>query len=215
MKRIVRTLAAAMTAATLILTGTAYTAAAAKPIHAGAHVKGGKGAVASSDVRKVVRDIERVKAQIGRAVSDRRIGGLADAAGIGANAGLDIADLEALQSAATAADTTLDLKQVRRDVRSYRVENYRLVVNVLRHAAKVGAAATDLGNAEAQALVASAVTTALTIRATSARALLHDARTDLEGAAELLDAEDTAADETDPEDDIEETQPGTTPTDEA
>jgi hypothetical protein len=212
MKRTVRTLAAAMTAATLTLTGTAYTAAAAKPIHAGAHVKGGKGAVASSDVRKVVRDIERVKAQIGRAVSDRRIGGLADAASIGANAGLDLADLEALQSAATAADTTLDLKQVRRDVRSYRVENYRLVVNVLRHAAEVGAAATDVGNAEAQTLVASAVTTALTIRATSVKALLQDARADLEVAEELLDAENTEADETDAEDDIEETQPVTTPT---
>jgi hypothetical protein len=209
MKRTVRTLAAAMTAATLTLTGTAYTAAAAKPIHAGTHVKGGKGAVASSDVRKVVRDIERVKAQIGRAVSDRRIGALADAASIGANAGLDIADLEALQSAATAADTTLDLKQVRRDVRSYRVENYRLVVNVLRHAAEVGAAATDAGNAEAQALVASAVTTALTIRATSVKALLQDARVDLEAAEELLDAEETEAD---PEDDIEESQPVTTPT---
>ena len=209
MKRTVRTLAAAMTAATLTLTGTAYTAAAAKPIHAGAHVKGGKGAVASSDVRKVVRDIQRVKAQIGRAVTDRRIGGLADAASIGANAGLDIADLEALQSAATAADTTLDLKQVRRDVRSYRVENYRLVVNVVRHAAEVGAAATDAGNAEAQALVASAVTTALTIRATSVKALLQDARVDLEAAEELLDAEETEAD---PEDDIEESQPVTTPT---
>jgi hypothetical protein len=160
-------------------------------------------------VRKVVRDIERVKAQIGRAVSDRRIGALADAASIGANAGLDIADLEALQSAATAADTTLDLKQVRRDVRSYRVENYRLVVNVLRHAAEVGAAATDAGNAEAQALVASAVTTALTIRATSVKALLQDARVDLEAAEELLDAEETEAD---PEDDIEESQPVTTPT---
>jgi hypothetical protein len=209
MKRTVRTLAATMTAATLTLTGTAYTAAAAKPIHASAHVKGGKGAVASSDVRKVVRDIERVKAQIGRAVSDRRIGALADAASIGANAGLDIADLEALQSAATAADTTLDLKQVRRDVRSYRVENYRLVVNVLRHAAEVGAAATDAGNAEAQALVASAVTTALSIRATSVKALLQDARVDLEAAEELLDAEETEAD---PEDDIEESQPVTTPT---
>jgi hypothetical protein len=176
MKRTSRALAVVVTAATLI-TGSAVGTAVAKPDH----------------TRQVVRDIERKEAQLDRAVRPNRVDRLSDtdAAAVLANVALDKADLDAILAAATAADSTSDLKQVRADLRSVRVENYRVVVNVLRHAAKAAAAAETAGDTESAALVAEAVATARTVRATSPKSLLRDARADLAAAKELLDTEDT------------------------
>lgn len=203
MLRTTRALAVAVTAATLTLTGPAVTtSAAAKPAD-GAHAKGGKSAVAKDATRKVVRDIDRLSAALERTVRPHRVDGLADGAAVQANVALDQLDLAALRTAATDPAGTADLAQVRRDLRDWRVENYRIVVNVLRHAADVGAAADEAADAAAGALVDSAVATALTVRATTARAVLKDARADLNEAQGLLEDDADDAEDADDADDAE------------
>jgi hypothetical protein len=144
-------------------------------------------ALAKSDVRKVQRDIARLTKALDRTVRPSRIGTLAEdvQATVVSNVEADKATLAGLGEAAAAADTTLDLRQVRRDLRKVRVENYRLSVNVLRQAARVDAAA----NPEAAALVASAVAKALTVTAASPKSLVREARADLAAARDLLDVE--------------------------
>lgn len=184
MKRSARTLAAVVTTAALTLTGQALaTSAAAKPQHAGSHAKGSSvkgGAVA------LVRDITRLSAALDRTVRPSRIGTLAEdvQAAVVANVEADKQDLAWLAEDVAAAGGTVDVRQVRAGLRDLRPENYVLSVNVLRKAARVGAAATD--SAEATALVQSAVDLALTVTASSPKSLLREARAALSAAEELL-----------------------------
>lgn len=184
MKRSARTLAAVVTTAALTLTGQALaTSAAAKPQHAGSHAKGSsvKGGAAA-----LVRDITRLSAALDRTVRPSRIGTLAEdvQAAVVANVEADKQDLAWLAEDVAAAGGTVDVRQVRAGLRDLRPENYVLSVNVLRKAARVGAAATD--SAEATALVQSAVDLALTVTASSPKSLLREARAALSAAEELL-----------------------------
>lgn len=204
MKRASRALAVAVTAAALTLTGAVEVAASAKP-HAVAHAKGGhaKTTPAKGEVRKVLRDIARLTTALDRNVRPSRIGTLPEdqQAAVLANVALDKQALTDLATAASAADTTLDLRQVRKDLKKVRPENYLLSVNVLRGAAGLAEAAA--ANAEAAALVDSAVATAQTVTATSPKSLVKEARAALAAAEDLL-----APDEEEPE-------PTTDPTDPA
>lgn len=194
MKPVARVLAAVVTTAALTLTGQAVQTASAKPHPVGAHAKGGKSDVAKSDVRKVVRDVERKTRQLDRTVWASRIGMLAEEvqATVVANVEADKVALAAIAAAASAADSTVDLREVRRELRNVRVENYRLSVNVLRAAARLQESAA--ANPEAAALVDSAVAKALTVTAASPKSLVREARADLAAARGLLETET----ETDP-----------------
>jgi hypothetical protein len=204
MKRSARALAVVVTTAALALTGQALqTSASAKPDSAGSHAKGGhakggqgKGAAAQGASATVLRDIARTSAALDRTVRANRIGTLAEdvQAAVVANVEADKAALAALATAVSSPDSTQDLRQVRRDVRQVRPENYVQAVNVLRKAARVAAAATD--DAEATALVDSAVATALTVTASSPKSLLREARADLAAAQALLDTDEDGTDTT-------------------
>jgi hypothetical protein len=191
--RLSRALVAAATATAVSLVGASVEAAIAKPpashgggqaAHAGGH---GKADVAKSDVRKVLRDIDRVTRRLDQAVRASRIDGLAQETqdALLANVEADKGVLAELAATVSAADGTTDLRQARRDVRALRVENYVLAVNVLRQAARVGEAAD--GNAEATALLGSAVEKALAVTAESVKADVKAARADLVAAKALLD----------------------------
>lgn len=211
MNRSARVLAAVVTAATLTLAGPGLqTAASAKPHTHVAHVKGGHAALAKGDVAKVLRDIARTSKALDRSVRDNRVGTLADdvLAAVLANVEADKAALAELATAVSAPDSTVDASQVRRDLRQLRPENYVLSVNVLRKAARVAAAATD--NAEATALVDSAVATALTVTASSPKSLVRDARADLAAAQALLDADADTTETTDPADPTDPVDPAPT-----
>lgn len=196
MKRTARTLAVVVTTATLALTGQALqSTASAKPDHAGSHAKGGAGhgagaakaGAAKGDSAKVLRDIDRLKAALDRTMRENRIGTLADdvRATLLASVEADKLALADLAAAATAADSTLDLRQVRRDLRDVRPENYVLAVNVLRKAARLAEASA--ANAEALALVDEAAATALLVNASSPKSQLREARAGLAEAQALLD----------------------------
>jgi hypothetical protein len=219
MKRTARTLAVVVATATLALTGQALqSTASAKPDHAGSHAKGGAGhgggaakaGAVKGDAAKVLRDIDRLSAALDRTVRANRIGTLAEDVQTKLHEGVD-ADKQALTdlaAAASAADSTLDLRQVRRDLRQLRPENYVLSVNVLRKAAELAeAAAADV---EALALVDEAVATALTVNASSDKSLLREARASLAAAQALLDDEADATE--DPATDPATEDPATDPT---
>jgi hypothetical protein len=201
--RLSRALLAATTVAAVTVTGASVETALAAPpsgahggqgaAHGGGH---GKADVAKSDVRKVLRDIERVTRKLDRAVRTSRIDGLdqADQDALIANVETDKATLDALATTVSTAGDTTDLRQARRDLRALREENYVLAVNVLRHAAHLGEATDD---AEALALVDSAVAKALAITASSPKADVKAARADLVAAQALLD-DDADATETEP-----------------
>jgi hypothetical protein len=201
--RLSRALLATTAVTALSLTGASVETALAKPhashgggqaAHAGGH---GKADVAKSDVRKVLRDIDRVTHKLDRAVRSSRIGGLDQETqdALLANVEADKAGLAAIAATVTTAGDTTDLRQARRDLRTLREENYVLVVNVLRHAVHVGEAATD--DAEATALVDSAVAKALAVTASSPKADVKAARADLVAAQALLDDDADATDDTD------------------
>jgi len=214
--RLSRALLAAATVTAVSLTGASVETALAKPhaSHGGqaAHAAGhGKAGVAKSDARKVLRDIARVTAKLDRAVRPARIDGLDEGLAVGtqdallANVEADKAGLATLATTVSTAGDTTDLRQARRDLRDLREENYVLVVNVLRHAAHVKEAAAD--DAEALALVDSAVAKALLVTAASTKADVKAARADLVAAQALLDDDADADDDAD----VTATEPETDP----
>ena len=106
-----------------------------------------------------------------------------------ANVDGDKKALDELATTATAAGDTSDLRQVGREVRALRAENYVLAVNILRHAVRVSEAAADnLDAADAVGVsVNSAVEKALAITASSSKADVKAARAGLVAAQALLD----------------------------
>ena len=195
MKRTPRVLAAVVAATALTFTG--VHTADAKPDRAGTHAKAEKSAKAEKAAKvkggksapevKLARDIARKVAQLGRTVSEKRL------------AKLDVDD--AFVVVTNVEDDQAAVAQVtsRAELRTYRVENYRLVVNVLRKAAKLGAAALEAGNHEATALVDEASTVAVLVTATSPKSDLKPARAALAAASELLDPEETEVEVPEPE----------------
>ena len=141
----------------------------------------------------MLRDIDRVTRKLDRAVRSSRIDGFAQDTqdALRANVGADKGTLEGFATKVTTAGDTSDLRQVRRDVRDLRAENYVLVVDVLRHADHLREAATD--NAEALDLVDGAIEKALAVTATSSKSDVKAARAGLAAAQALLEDDATRA----------------------
>lgn len=201
MSRTTRALAAATAAAALALTVTGPAAVAAPAGHAvsadakpaSKQAKPVKGKSATVGQRQVLRDLDRAMRALDRAVKSSRIAPLSETtqAGLLANVETEKTGLVALRDALVAADSTADVRQVRTDLRGLRIANYVVAVNQLRRAeALVDVAAADV---EAAALVASAITKALTVTAAADKSLLADVRADLNAARALLGTDDAEA----------------------
>lgn len=198
MSRTTRALAAATAAAALTLTVTGPVAVAAPAGHTGSAdakpaskpAKPVKGKSAAVGQRQVLRDLDRAMRALDRAVKSSRIAPLSETtqAGLLANVETEKTGLVALRDALVAADSTADVRQVRTDLRGLRIANYVVAVNQLRQAeALVDVAAADV---EAAALVASAITKALTVTAAADKSLLAEVRADLNAARALLGTDD-------------------------
>lgn len=197
MKRTSRVLAAVVAATALTFTG--VHTADAKPDHAkGAksekaaakEAKGGKGAMT-----KLEREVARKVAQLERTVSDQRLRRVdpLHVATVRTNVEADVDALEALvapATTATATEETAPVTDVRATLRTYRPENYRLAVNILRQAAQAG----ETTDAETVA-VDESVALALAITATSSKAQVKEARAALTEAADLLEDDADEAEE--------------------
>ena len=198
MSRTTRALAAATAAAALALTVTGPVAVAAPPGHAvsadakpaSKPAKPVKGKSATVGQRQVMRDLDRAMRALDRAVKPSRISPLSDAtqAGLLANVETEKTGLVALRDALVAADDTADVRAVRTDLRGLRIANYVVAVNQLRQAEALTVVAA--ADAQATALVASAISKALTVTAAADKSLLADVRADLDAARALLGVDD-------------------------
>ena len=98
-----------------------------------------------------------------------------------------------LRSTVEAADSTVDTRAARKDLRSFRVENFRIVVNVLKKVEGLEEAAA--ADPEAVAHLAAAESGALEITATSTKADIRAVREHVQAAQAELETET----ETEPE----------------
>lgn len=92
-----------------------------------------------------------------------------------------------LRTTVQAADSTVDTRAARKELRSFRVENFRIVVNVLKKAEGLSTAAA--ADPEAVEHLAAAETAALEITATSTKADIRAARAHLVAAQAGLETE--------------------------
>jgi hypothetical protein len=194
MKHTSRMLAAVVAATALTFTG--VHTADAKPAHAGSHAKAEKAAKAKGGkgaMTKLERDVARKVAQLGRTVSDQRLRRVDSehATTVKENVAADQLALEALVAPAETTTTeTAPATDVRATLKTYRPENYRLAVNILRQAAKAG----ETTEAETVA-VDESVALALALTATSTKSDVKAARAAFLDAGELLEDEADEAEE--------------------
>lgn len=220
MRTTTRTAAAVLAAAVTFGAGAPVATAAGHADHAKpGHVKvtkGDHGKKGDQALRQLLRDINKTDAKLVKVIRESRtarIGEHADA--VRANVATDRAALTELSAAVQAADNTRDLRQVRRELKDVRPQNYNQVVNDLRHALKLAAeiaaartaAASDpaapvVDLDVAQAAVEAAVAKALLVTASSDKAELRAVKADLRAAHEALDGDDDS-DETEDEVELE------------
>ena len=209
MKSLLRTLAPAV--AVLAALGAAAPAAAAKPAHDKAvHAKvkldkpvkidkAGKARAAKVKVDKaahklaaarqrLARAAERKAVAVERSVAESRVAGLdeATAAALSANATVDAAALRLLAAESLAADGTT-IGGVTDQVATYRGEFYVVLVNRLRYAAALRAAAA--GDATVTDAIDAFVAPALGLHADAGKSRLQDLQKQLSAIAETLEPE--------------------------
>lgn len=92
-----------------------------------------------------------------------------------------------LRTTVEAADSTVDTRAARKELRSFRVENFRLVVNVLAKVERLEEAAA--ADPEAVAHLAAAEAAALEISATSTKADIRAVREHVQAAEAELETE--------------------------
>lgn len=204
-----RAIATATAVSALILAPSLASTAAAgppadtPPAHSGGH-SGDKGGAAKSHgsgknagatakaVAKQIRAVDRMLAKVADAP---RLRGLPDDQRATLLASVQ-ADRDALASLGEAVATgTTTGKQARKTLRGYRPENYRKAVAVLRDAADL--ADVSDGDSAVADLIDQAVAAALSVTATSPRALVKQARKDLATAWDLDEGTDDSPDGTD------------------
>lgn len=186
-----RALAAALTCITLAAPVALAQTAQAAPKGEHADKAGGKDKAPKakkSQTKQLVKDITGKDSRLAaKAVAEKTVA-LADEheAVVVENITADRAALAALKDEALAAESVLDTRATRKELRAFRVENYVLVVNVLHKAeGLVDAAAVD---PEALVFVQSAIDKALATTATSPKSDLRAARHDLAAAQSELEA---------------------------
>lgn len=198
MKRTSRVLAAVVAATTLTFTG--VHTADAKPAHAGSHAKADKAAKAKSGkggTSKLERAVDRKVNQLEGTVTDQRLRRVDQTLGdlVKKNVADDVEALRALVAPVDPAATeTVPVTDVRTTLKTYRPENYRLAVNILRQAAQLEQEPEgETTEAETDAVDAS-VALALELGATSSKAEVKEARTAFREAAGLIeeDADEAA-----------------------
>jgi hypothetical protein len=204
MKRTSRVLAAVVAASALTFTG--VHTADAKPAHAGSHAKADKAAKAKSgkgSTSKLERAVARKVAQLEGTVTDQRLRRVDQtlAGMVKLNVAEDVEALRLLVAPADPAATeTAPVTDVRATLKSYRPENYRLAVNILRQAAQLEQEpVAETTEAETDAVDAS-VALAVELNATSSKTDVKAARAAFREAAGLIeeDADEAAeAGETD------------------
>lgn len=173
---------AAAAAAAIALTSVAGAAEAAKPA--------GDDRPNKTQAKQLLKDIARKNTHLNRVEGSHQLARLSveHQATVLSNIDADQLDLATLVEAVNAADSTVDIRAARRELHSFRVENYTNAVNIVREAEQlVDDAAAD---PEAQVELDEAFAAALAITADSSKAEVEAARVALEEVyTELADVD--------------------------
>jgi hypothetical protein len=223
MRTTTRTAAAALAAVVTFGAGAPVATAAGhadndRPAHVKV-AKGDHGKKADQALRQLLRDIAKTDAKLVKVVRETRTARIGEhAVAVRANVDTDRAALTDLAAAVQAADNTRDLREVRKELKDVRWQNYNKVINDLRHAVKLAAEIAEAraaaeGDLEApvaeldaaQAAVEAAVAKALLITASSDKSELRAVKAELQAAHEALDSLDDS-DDADDTDDTEDTE---------
>ncbi|QBX54174.1 hypothetical protein EXE58_00930 [Nocardioides seonyuensis] len=141
--------------------------------------KPAKGTV-KSQAKQLLKDVAGKDKRLTRLAESNAVARLADETEAALVANITDAQtaLTDVKTAVEAADSTVDTRAVRKELRSFRVVNFRLAVNILKQAENLAEeAATD---PEATAALDAAETAALALTATSTKADVKAARAHLE-----------------------------------
>ncbi|WP_439936499.1 hypothetical protein ACS3YM_11100 [Nocardia sp. N13] len=144
---------------------------------------------AEAQTKQLLKDIAGKDARLARLSTSAAVTRLADDTEAALVSNLDGARawLGDVRTSVEAADSTVDTRAARKELRSFRVENFRIVVNILSKAERLEEPAA--ADAEAAGHLAAAETAALDITATSTKADIRAARDHVKAAQAELDAE--------------------------
>ena len=182
MKRTTRLTAGLVATAALAAPSAFATAQAAQPDKPSKPV--------TSQTKQLLKDIAGKDARLARLSTSNAVTRLADETEAELVSNIEDArtSLGEVKTSVEAADSTVDTRAARKELRGFRVENFRLVVNILRTAEGLEeVAATD---PEATDHLVAAEDAALAITATSTKADVRAARDHVQAAQAELDAED-------------------------
>lgn len=193
MRRTTRTAAGALALAVALGAASPTTALAAGHDRAG-HVKVDRAEKSKADkskadkskqakeLRQLQRDIAKTDARLVKVARESRTAPIGEhAATVLANVAADRAALVELAGAVEAADSAVDLRAARKELRNVRAQNYNKVVNDLRHALELAgeiSAASALLSADPAAPVAELAAAQLALDSAIAKALLVTASSD-------------------------------------
>lgn len=146
-----------------------------------------------AQTKQLLKDIAGKDKRLARLSTSTAVEGLADdtEAEVVANVTDARATLADLTTTIEAADSTVDTRAARKELRSFRVENFRIVVNIVKKVEGLEEAAA--ADPEAVTHLAAAEAAALEITATSTKADLRDVREHLEAASAELETETETA----------------------
>lgn len=139
-----------------------------------------------AQTKQLLKDIAGKDMRLARLSTSTAIHSLADdtEAGLVSNVTEARTALADLRATVEAADSTVDTRAARKDLRSFRVENFRIVINVVKKVEGLEEAAA--ADPEAVAHLAAAEAGALEITATSTKADIRTVRAQVQAAqAEL------------------------------
>lgn len=142
-----------------------------------------------AQTKQLLKDIAGKDKRLARLSTSTAVEGLADdtEAEVVANVTDARTALADLRTTVEAADSTVDTRAARKELRSFRVENFRIVVNVVKKVEGLEEAAA--ADPEAVTHLAAAEAAALEITATSTKADLRAVREHLKAASAELEGE--------------------------
>src|SRR5918993_2473442 len=142
-----------------------------------------------AQTKQLLKDIAGKDARLVRLSTSEAVQGLADDTEVAVVAQVAEARtaLGELKATVEAADSTVDTRAARKDLRSFRVENFRILVNVVKKAEGLAEAAA--ADPEAVAHLAAAEAAALEITATSTKADIRDVRAHIKAPQAELETE--------------------------
>ena len=143
----------------------------------------------TAQTKQLLKDIAGKDARLARLSTSNAVGSLADdtEATVVARIGDARTTLADIRTSVEAADSAVDTRAARKELRSFRVENFRIVVTIVRKVERMEEAAA--ADSEAITLLAAAEVAALEVTATSTKADIRAARAHVQAAQAELEGE--------------------------